>query len=80
MSMHYCQQGRVKRTHWVVQCKRCAKSIPAGVTTIPRDNQTVKCPLCAELRRYRPSEVFLGIPDHSLSQGDYRGSANRPTD
>jgi hypothetical protein len=26
----------------------------------------VSCPLCGELRRYRPSEVFLGFPDSRI--------------
>jgi hypothetical protein len=68
MSMHYCQQGKVKPTHYVVTCKKCARAVPTGVTEWPRINLVVGCPLCGELRRYRPSEVFLGFPDHTLDQ------------
>jgi len=63
MGMFYCQQGRVKPTHFVVTCKRCRRAIPAGVAAFPRDNLALECPLCGELRRYRPSEVYLGFPD-----------------
>jgi RNase P subunit RPR2 len=68
MGMHYCFQGAIKPTHYVVTCKRCARSIPTGVTAFPKDNVVVRCPLCGELRRYRPSEVFLGFPDSHLAQ------------
>jgi hypothetical protein len=63
MSMHYCKQGAVKPTHYVVTCKRCARQIPTGVNAFPRENLVVPCPLCGELRRFRPSEIFLGFPD-----------------
>lgn len=63
MSMHFTEQGRVKPTTYVVSCKRCKRSIPAGITVFPTDNLPVECPLCGELRRYRTSEVFLGFPD-----------------
>ena len=63
--MHYCFQGRVKPTHFVVTCKRCRREVPSGCATMPEENRVVRCPLCGELRRYRPSEVFLGFP-HTL--------------
>jgi len=68
MSMHYCQQGAVHPTVYVVTCKKCTRSIPAGTQEFPRGNLVVDCPLCGELRRYRPSEVYLGFPDSHLIQ------------
>jgi hypothetical protein len=29
------------------------------------DNLAIECLLCGEVRRYRPSEVHLGSPDHT---------------
>ena len=66
--MHYCQQGQVRPTHFVVNCKRCRHAVPAGVKAFPADNLVIACPLCGELRRYRPSEVYLGFP-HQLIAG-----------
>ena len=60
--MHYCMHGKVNPTQFVVTCKRCARHIPSGVTALPKDNLVVRCALCGELRRYRPSEVYLGFP------------------
>ena len=68
MSMHYCQQGAVKPNVYVVTCKKCTRSIPAGAQEFPRGNLVVQCALCGELRRYRPSEVYLGFPDSHLVQ------------
>jgi len=68
MGMHYCQQGQVRPTHFVVNCKRCRHAVPAGVKAFPADNLVIACPLCGELRRYRPSEVYLGFP-HQLIAG-----------
>jgi len=66
MGAYFCQQGARKPTHYVVTCKRCGRHIPAGVTAFPRDNLVIPCTLCGELRRYRPSEVYLGFPDSLL--------------
>jgi hypothetical protein len=41
---------------------------PTGVAAFPRDNLTVTCTLCGEVRRYRSSEVYLGFPDSHLIQ------------
>jgi len=62
MGMHYCMQGKIKPTHFVVTCKRCQRAVPAGVAEFPANNLTLECPLCGELRRYRPSVVYLGFP------------------
>lgn len=67
MSMHYCTQGRVQPTTYVVRCKRCQRDIPSGSGEFPKENIVVRCTLCGELRRYRPSEVFLGFVDVALT-------------
>jgi hypothetical protein len=47
---------------FVVSCKRCRREVPSGVREFPFQSIVVCCPLCGELRRYLPSEVFLGKP------------------
>ena len=64
----------VERKVFVVTCKRCRRDIPSGVREFPFQSITVKCPLCGELRRYLPSEVFLGRPDQLLRRQS-RGTA-----
>jgi len=54
-------------THYVVSCKRCQRHIPAA-EGFPADNIVVACPLCGELRRYRPNEVYLGFSDSGLKK------------
>jgi hypothetical protein len=39
MSMHYCQQGKVNPTTYVVSCKECSRSIPVGTQEFPCDNK-----------------------------------------
>ena len=51
------------RKTFVVQCKRCRRDVPSGVEEFPFQSIAVECPLCGELRRYLPSEVYLGRPD-----------------
>src|ERR1035437_3367347 len=51
------------RKSFVVTCKQCRRDVPSGVREFPFQSITVECPLCSELRRYLPSEVFLGKPD-----------------
>ena len=41
-----------------------------------RGHVTVGCPLCGELRRYRPSEVFLGFPDSLIQVQSKEPSRN----
>ncbi|MCU1222331.1 MAG: hypothetical protein JWQ42_424 [Edaphobacter sp.] len=42
----------------------CRRNVPAGVEVFPFNwNTVVACPLCGEVRRYRPTEVFLGWVD-----------------
>jgi len=56
------------RKTFVVTCKRCRRDVPSGVREFPFQSITVECPLCGELRRYLPSEVFLGRPDGLVSR------------
>jgi RNase P subunit RPR2 len=53
----------IERRQFVVTCKRCRRDVPSGVREVPFQSITVECPLCGELRRYLPSEVFLDKPD-----------------
>ena len=51
------------RKTFVVTCKRCRRDVPSGRDEFPFQSIAVECSLCGELRRYLPSEVFLGRPD-----------------
>jgi len=59
------------RKVFVVRCKRCQRDVPGGLEEFPFQSITVACPLCGELRQYRPSDVFLGTP-HALVQTQLR--------
>ncbi len=61
-------------THFVVECKRCKRHTHAGVDAWPSDPIVVTCRLCGEVRRYRPSEVYLGSPDHRISRAPERAT------
>jgi hypothetical protein len=63
------------RKTFVVTCKWCRRDIPSGVGEFPFQSVAVKCPLCGELRRYLPSEVFLGRPDQLVIRQQRAGSA-----
>jgi RNase P subunit RPR2 len=52
-----------ERKQFAVTCKDCHQAVPTGVKEFPFHSIEVTCPLCGELRRYVPSEVFLGRPD-----------------
>jgi hypothetical protein len=58
----------LERKQFVVACKRCRRDVPAGVREFPFQPIVVPCPLCGELRRYLPSEVFLGQPNSLVSK------------
>jgi hypothetical protein len=58
----------LERKQFVVTCKRCRRDVPAGVREFPFQPIVVPCPLCGELRRYLPSEVFLGQPNSLVSK------------
>jgi len=59
-------QGPESLKRVVVQCKGCGENIPAPVETMPSQPVAATCPLCAEHRRYLPSEVFLGRLSHLI--------------
>jgi len=54
-----------QRKVFVVTCKRCRRDVQAGVQAFTFQSIVVSCHLCGELRRYLPSEVYLGVP-HDL--------------
>ncbi len=56
--------GIQERKQFVVECKLCKRDVPAGVPDFPFQSIIVTCPLCGEQRRYLPSEVLLGRPNH----------------
>jgi diguanylate cyclase (GGDEF)-like protein len=62
------------RNCFVVTCKRCHREVPSGRDEFPFQSITVECPLCGELRRYLPSEVFLGRPDQLVMKQNGTGS------
>jgi RNase P subunit RPR2 len=52
-----------ERKQFIVTCKDCHRDVPFGAKEFPFHSIEVTCPLCGELRRYLPSEVFLDKPD-----------------
>ncbi len=62
-----------ERKQFVVNCKDCHRAVPSGVKEFPFQSITVQCPLCGELRQYRPSEVFLGRPDQLVTRQQRTG-------
>ncbi len=60
--------GFQDRKLFVVECKRCQRDVSAGVKEFPFQPIVVACPLCGEQRRYLPSEVLLGRPNHQLAK------------
>jgi len=42
---------------FVVRCKRCDRSVPAGMKEFPFKSVSVDCCLCGEKRQYLPSEI-----------------------
>jgi hypothetical protein len=61
-------QGPTNRKQFVVTCKRCRRDVPTGLNEFPFQSIAVECQLCGEKRRYLPSEVFLGKPDHLVAR------------
>ena len=51
------------RKQFVVECKSCRQSVPAGVKEFPFRSIFIVCPLCGEEHRYLPSEVAKGRPN-----------------
>ncbi|MDR3412272.1 MAG: hypothetical protein P4L87_15220 [Formivibrio sp.] len=56
-------EGPTNRKMFVVTCKRCRRDVPTSVSEFPFQSITVTCCLCGEVRRYLPSELFLGRVD-----------------
>jgi hypothetical protein len=56
------------RKQFVVECKQSSRDVPIGVKEFPFQSLIVICPLCDEQRRYLPSDVFLGKPNHLVGQ------------
>jgi len=63
------------RKTFVVTCKRCRRDVPSGREEFPFQSIAVECRLCGEMRRYLPSEVFLGRPDRLMVRQQRVGSA-----
>lgn len=61
------------RKQFVVTCKRCRRDVPSGLKVFPFQSIVVSCPLCGELRRYLPSEVFLGNVHTQVSKSVSNG-------
>lgn len=61
------------RKTFVVTCKQCRRDVPSGVKEFPFQSITVACPICGELRRYLPSEVFLGRPSQPVPRQQRAG-------
>ena len=57
-----------ERKQFVVTCKDCHRDVPSGVKEFPFQSIVVACPSCKEQRRYLPSEVFLGRPNHLVAK------------
>lgn len=74
--MHYMAGARENKKY-VVECKRCRRDIPAGVTAFPFQAITVGCPLCGEVRQYLPSEVALGNLHYLVTRQLRSPSRNR---
>jgi hypothetical protein len=61
----------------VVRCKGRGENIPAPVETLPAQPIAARCPLCAEHRRYLPSEIFQGRLSHFLLRKPVRTADGR---
>jgi hypothetical protein len=57
-----------ERKQFVVTCKDCHRDVPSGVMEFPFQSIVVTYPSCKEQRRYLPSEVFLGRPNHLVAK------------
>ena len=66
-------QGPSGRKIFVAACKRCRRHVPIGLDQFPFQSIAVECYLCGEKRRYLPSEIFLGKPDHLVAQQNRTG-------
>ena len=53
---------------YAIRCKGCGESVPAPVRTMPDTWFVAKCPLCHNLRRYLPTDVFRGSLSYKLGR------------
>ena len=60
--------GIQERRLFIVACKLCRRDIPAGRDQFPFQSIVVAYPFCGEHRRYLPSEVLLGRPNHLVAK------------
>jgi hypothetical protein len=60
--------GIQERKQFIIECKRCQCGVPAGIREFPFQSIVVTCPLCGEQRRYLPSEILLGRPNHLVAK------------
>jgi len=66
-------QGPTFRKIFIIAYKRCRRQVPIGLNEFPFQSVAVECCLCGERRRYLPSEIFLGKPDHLVAQQNRAG-------
>jgi hypothetical protein len=69
-------QGPSTRKAFVVACKKCRRDVPTGVAEFPFQSIIVECALCGEMRRYLPSEVFLGRADQLVARQKRAGGVD----
>jgi hypothetical protein len=67
-------RGLTSRKQFVVTCKGCHRDVPSGLIEFPFQSVAVECPLCHKMSRYRPSEVFMGKPDHLVTHHNRMGA------
>jgi hypothetical protein len=67
-------KGLTNRKQFVVTGKRCRRDVPTGLKEFPFQSVVVECQLCGEQRRYLPTEVFLGKPDHLVAHQNRIGA------
>ena len=68
-------QGPSTRKTFVVVCKKCRRDVPTGAAEFPFQSIIVECILCGEMRRYLPSEVFLGRADQLVARQKRTGGS-----
>jgi hypothetical protein len=66
--------GSTHSKTFVVDCKKCRRDVPTGVSEFPFQSIVVECPLCGEKRRYLPSELFLGCVDQLVNRQKRAGA------
>ena len=67
----------LKSKLFVVECKRCRRDVPSGLSQFSFQSVAVLCPLCGDLRKYLPSEVSLGKPHYLVAKQARSATRNR---